>query len=356
VRDSDFSVGSNCRHDCDRGLAGFEFATHRAIRKVEVRAAPLLLWIASSATLRESKAERDCAPGRRYESEPNMRANVRLSALALLWVVACNRPDSALFDNDGSLPIESASGAGGGQTAGGPSLSGGVANNAGTSSTTPLEPAGAAGSSGNPTAGSGNVPVDHGTAGAMDAAGGSAEPAQPTVPVCGNGLLEVGEQCDDAGHLGEDGCDEACKVACADFGTDAAESEDHHCYAGFDEADFEAAIEACKKRGAHLATVSSAAENKVVRTLVNNSKWLGGREDVSANAPGTDSYGWITGEPFTYTNWGEREPNHAKVRCSGYEQNCYAHCVAITGEGTWVNQSCAVADGYVCEWEPAGAK
>jgi cysteine-rich repeat protein len=175
------------------------------------------------------------------------------------------------------------------------------------------------------------------------------------MPVCGNGLLEAGEQCDDAGHVGKDGCDEACKVVCADFAADAAESEDHHCFSGFDEADFDGAVTGCVKRGAHLATVSSAAENKVVRTFVNNSKWLGGREDVNASTPGTDSYGWVTGEPFTYTNWGEREPNHTKVRCSGYEQNCYAHCVAMMGDGTWTNQSCATTDGYVCEWEPAGA-
>ena len=37
------SVGWNCRHDCDRGLAAFEFAAHYEIRKVQVRTAPLLL-------------------------------------------------------------------------------------------------------------------------------------------------------------------------------------------------------------------------------------------------------------------------------------------------------------------------
>jgi cysteine-rich repeat protein len=176
------------------------------------------------------------------------------------------------------------------------------------------------------------------------------------MPVCGNGTLETGEQCDDAGHAGQDGCNDACKVVCADFGAEAAESEEHHCYIGYDEADFEGAVEACMKRGAHLATISSAAENKIVRTFVNSSKWLGGHEAVSATAQGTGTYAWITGEPFTYTNWGAREPNRAKVRCSGYEQNCYEHCVSMAGDGTWADQSCATADGYVCEWEPAGAK
>lgn len=282
-----------------------------------------------------------------------MKANVRLSALALLSLVACNRPDSDLFGSGSLPPIENGSGTGGGATAGGTSLSG-SANNGGTSSNEPVAPV-AGRTSDEPTAGSTTVPNDQGIAGAIDAAGGSGEPPKPAEPMCGNGILEAGEQCDDAGHAGEDGCDSACKVVCADFGADTAESEDHHCYNGYDEADFAGAVEDCAKRGGHLATISSAAENKIARTFVNNSKWLGGHEDVSATAPGTGTYGWITGESFTYTNWGEREPDQARVRCSGFEQNCYEHCVSMIGDGTWADQSCAITDGYLCEWEPAGA-
>ena len=288
-----------------------------------------------------------------------MKANVRLSALAWLLVVACNRPDSDLFGSSSAPPIENDGGAGAGavagQSAGSTSLAGGTADNGGTSSNLPAEPV-AAGTGGTATAGSANVPDDHGMAGAMDAKGGSGQPPKPPEPMCGNGILEAGEQCDDAGHTGQDGCDGACKVVCANFGADTAESEDHHCYNGYDEADFEGAVEACMKLGAHLATIASLAENKIVRTLVNNSKWLGGHEDVGASAPGTGTYVWITNEPFTYTNWGEREPDQARVRCSGSAQNCYEHCVSMTGDGTWADQSCAITDGYVCEWEPAGTK
>jgi cysteine-rich repeat protein len=285
-----------------------------------------------------------------------MKANVRLSALAWLLVVACNRPDSDLFGGSSSAPpIENDGGAGVGAVAGSASLGGGTMDKGGTSSNTPAEPL-AGGTGGTATAGGANVPDDHGMAGAMDAAGGSGEPSKPPEPKCGNGILEAGEQCDDAGHAGQDGCDAACKVVCANFGADTAESDDHHCYGGYDEADFEGAVEACMKLGAHLATITSLAENKIARTLVNNSKWLGGHEDVGASAPGTGSYVWITDEPFTYTNWGEREPDQARVRCSGSEQNCYEHCVSMTGDGTWADQSCAITDGYICEWEPAGTK
>jgi cysteine-rich repeat protein len=309
----------------------------------------------------QAKTERDYASLRRYESEPNMKANVRLSALAWLLLVACNRPDSELFGGTSLPPIGNDSGAVGGQAAGGPSPSGGTsaANNGGSMSDTPAEGGStptAGGPSDKPTAGSANTPDNQGMAGAMDAAGGSGEPPKPPEPVCGNGKLEAGEQCDDAGHAGQDGCDSTCKVVCANFGAGTAESEDHHCYNGYDAADFAGAVEACGKRGAHLATISSAAENKIARTFVNNSKWLGGREDVSASARGTGTYAWITDEPFTYTNWGTREPDQAKVRCTGFEPTCYEHCVAMLGDGTWADQNCQMSDGYVCEWEPAGTK
>jgi cysteine-rich repeat protein len=193
-------------------------------------------------------------------------------------------------------------------------------------------------------------------AGSPDGAGGMGEPEPPVEPSCGNGKLEAGEQCDDAGHAGQDGCDPMCKVVCANFGADAAESEDHHCYNGYDSADFEGAQEDCVERGGHLATISSAAENKLARTFVNNSKWLGGHEDVSVTMKGTGNYAWLSGEPFTYTNWAQGEPDQAKVRCDSSIQTCYEHCVSMDGDGTWTDARCDVTDGYLCEWEPAGSK
>jgi cysteine-rich repeat protein len=215
----------------------------------------------------------------------------------------------------------------------------------------------AGGPVGNDSAGSPNPPDEQGGAGAPEGVGGSGEPEPPVEPVCGNGVLEAGEQCDDSGHTGQDGCDAACKVVCSHFGSDALASEDHHCYSGYDAADFEGAQADCVERGAHLATISSAAENKIVRSLVNNSKWLGGFEDVGASTKGTGNYAWLSGEPFTYTNWGQGEPDQARVRCqSSSNLNCYEHCVSMLGDGTWADAGCDISDGYVCEWEPAGSQ
>ncbi len=62
----------------------------------------------------------------------------------------------------------------------------------------------------------------------------------------------------------------------------------------------------CEKRGAHLATITSAAENQAIVSLIaskgaKKEYWLGG-------VRGDDHWQWITGEAFSYTNWASGEP------------------------------------------------
>lgn len=299
-----------------------------------------------------------------------MKANVRYGALALLWIAACNRPDEALFDG---VPSDD-DGVAGSATAGTAATTAGSSNNAGgTGATTSVggsttTPGGAAdmdaaGSPGTPDGAAGmpdNVAGSSNNTAGTGGTGGSGEPPKPPEPVCGNGKLEAGEECDDSGHAGKDGCD-ACKVVCSDFGNGTLESEDHHCYNGYDAATFEGSIAACKEKGGHLATISSEAENKIAQKFVNNSKWLGGREDVAVNMPGSGNYTWITGEALTYENWHGMEPDQGKYRCEGggigpAAGSCYQHCISMAGDGTWSDERCDVSDGYVCEWEPAGTK
>ena len=302
-----------------------------------------------------------------------MKAKVHCGALVFLCLVACNRPDNDLFGADGSpLPATGSGGSSGMTVAGSSAMDTGTAattsadttTSGGSTTSEPVSNAGTAATGGNAPldsggtggGGSSNPPDQGGTAGVPDGTGGSADP-DPPQPVCGNGVLEAGEECDDAGHAGQDGCDASCKVVCSQHGAGVLASEDHHCYAGYDTFPFAAAQQDCVKRGAHLATISSAAENQLARTLTHNSKWIGGSEDVSLGSPGTGNYEWLTGEPFTYTNWGPEEPNRLDERCNfGASGHCYEHCLSILGDGTWADRRCDMTDGYVCEWEPAGSE
>lgn len=64
-------------------------------------------------------------------------------------------------------------------------------------------------------------------------------------------------------------------------------------------------------RGGYLAVITSAQEEAFVESLVakgtKNQYWLG-----ASRVDG--SFAWVTGEPFSYTNWDKNEPNnHLKV-------------------------------------------
>jgi hypothetical protein len=61
----------------------------------------------------------------------------------------------------------------------------------------------------------------------------------------------------------------------------------------------------------HLATITSEAENTFVTTQLGDTAgaWLGGKQPPGSSEP-EGGWGWITGEPWVYTNWDEGEPNN----------------------------------------------
>jgi cysteine-rich repeat protein len=286
--------------------------------------------------------------------------NLRLCQHLLPWLLlgCTSRPDSVLFSDDAPIPAETNDGGTKGVVAGGGSSSQAPSAGAGPGGGTTA--AGGVTSGGTPAGG--GTANEAGTAGADDpdaAAGAGAEPGTtPDPPVCGNGKLEAGEECDDAKHAGKDGCSAACKVVCADFGEGVEGSADHHCYAGYDEATFAGAQAACEELGAHLVTIGSAAENAIVRGFVGTSKFIGASEDVELMSDASAEYEWITGEALSYENWDNQQPDRAGERCTAYGNNarCFEHCAFMQSDGTWADQRCDLSDGYVCEWEPAGAR
>jgi alpha-tubulin suppressor-like RCC1 family protein len=61
--------------------------------------------------------------------------------------------------------------------------------------------------------------------------------------------------------------------------------------------------------GGNLATFTSAAENAAVAAqLGTNRGWIGGFQDPGTSEP-NGGWRWVTGEPWSYTNWNPGEPN-----------------------------------------------
>lgn len=70
----------------------------------------------------------------------------------------------------------------------------------------------------------------------------------------------------------------------------------------------------------HLATVSSAAENDVLKSTFGTAlltKWLGGIQSPS-DAVDT-GWSWVTGEPWSFTDWGPGEPTNTSYPSYGFE-------------------------------------
>lgn len=89
----------------------------------------------------------------------------------------------------------------------------------------------------------------------------------------------------------------------------ASETFDGHTYALFDiNSDWQGARDVCVAFEGHLATITSEEEQQVIEDLLangtRNNYWIGG----SLVAPQT--WAWITGETFEYTNWGEGAPDN----------------------------------------------
>jgi len=107
-----------------------------------------------------------------------------------------------------------------------------------------------------------------------------------------------------------------------------------HCYQAVQELglSWSDAKAACEARGGHLATITSAAENAFVFSLVSGDSafwyldgvgnglgpWLGGYQEPGSQEP-DGGWKWVTGEPFFYTNWETDQPDN--VHGAALDQN-----------------------------------
>ena len=113
-----------------------------------------------------------------------------------------------------------------------------------------------------------------------------------------------------------------------------------HYYAIFDKIDsWEEAKIYCEELGGHLATITSLDEdNYLLRKLSElsiSSCWIGGTDSANEGV-----WTWVTGEEFSYANWGNGEPNN-----QGNEDY-----IEIGGT-SWNDKYSVDTLGFICEWE-----
>ncbi len=154
---------------------------------------------------------------------------------------------------------------------------------------------------------------------------------------------------------------------------DNAEEYEGHYYLVIDNpAYWSTAKEDCESRGGHLATITSQGEQDFIARLIENNGsqynyWIGGTDEGQEG-----TWTWITGEPWTYSNWyknqpdngdinkergGEGDHNYLQIGCGSDEDIRYMKWWDMSDTGVssnftdYPNYKDTQYFGYVCEWE-----
>ena len=109
----------------------------------------------------------------------------------------------------------------------------------------------------------------------------------------------------------------------------------------------------------HLATVTSSDENTFIEGVISSAGnidiWIGGYQ-LSGQTQTDVGWRWVTGEPWSFTDWGlvqSNEPNDWPTPGENNEQN-YLRIQQITDDAYWGDEGSTVSFGYLLvEYEPA---
>ncbi len=108
---------------------------------------------------------------------------------------------------------------------------------------------------------------------------------------------------------------------------------------------WEDAREACGRRGAHLATLTSVAEqgfvdaNFIERWADAYHFWIGATDRASEG-----EFRWVTGEPFQFKAFGGDQPD---------SRDPFDDCLVLKGlTRGWHDHACAMRYPALCEAEP----
>lgn len=117
---------------------------------------------------------------------------------------------------------------------------------------------------------------------------------------------------------------------------------DGHSYYFFNrQSTWYAAKQLSESYGGHLVTITSEGENSFVKTFTGNSDlWIG-----ATDRHGEENWSWVTGESFSYSDWGEGQPDNTASPDEGAEN--FAHIWGNTGK--WNDNAGCVTYPFVCE-------
>jgi cysteine-rich repeat protein len=176
--------------------------------------------------------------------------------------------------------------------------------------------------------------------------------------VCGDGIRQDGEECDDGDQDDTDGCTSACEVVCPKVPGAVVNPENGHCYwplkGGVLGRSWLEQHQRCKSAGGYLVSVRSGSERDFLKKLLPGEFWIGATDGRPANEPGVGTYFWISKEPFDYSSWAQGEPNAFAFGCPPVVATCYEHCAVQRPDGLWNDKSCNDNNDAICEWTPPG--
>jgi hypothetical protein len=245
-------------------------------------------------------------------------------------------------DGPGSGGVESLSGGSGGGTGGAGEAGAPVTPEGGTTGGAAAR-GGAAGAV--DSGGEGGAPASAGgEAGAEAVTGGTANGGMANGGTTTGGSASGGTATAGAGGSSSTDCDAL-----------AGTTFEGHCYFYLSSLlDFASARSACAEESATLVAINSAAEQRFLESTFfapANDAWIGLSlaeltDPNSATCKATPSscpFLWLTGEPLSYTNWGNHGPNDR-------EPNYTGACVRLQGTTLdWADQDCNERVRAICE-------
>ena len=164
-------------------------------------------------------------------------------------------------------------------------------------------------------------------------------PLSQREPVCGNAIVEVGEQCDDGNRRNGDGCDNRCQWEDDEpelpNGCRLINERNRRTAICWQPRNRAAAAQHCESAGMTLVTIDDERDNAILFQASNQtSPWIGlsdqRREGEWVWDSRTSGYvNWNVGEP---NNWGNNED-----------------CVQITISGRWNDANCNQRLMFFCE-------